>query len=66
MSQYLDKLAIGDSIDFKGPRGRFEYSPNMKRAIGGFDPWSLMSCQQHCLFLHAALQPVFQRGSVLA
>ena len=36
MSQYLDRMEIGDEMEFKGPKGRFEYTPNMKRAIGGF------------------------------
>ena len=34
MSQCMERLAIGDTLKFKGPRGKFKYQPNMKRAIG--------------------------------
>jgi cytochrome-b5 reductase len=34
MSQYIDKMQIGDEIDVKGPKGLFTYTPNMKRAFG--------------------------------
>lgn len=34
MSQHLDHLKIGDKLEFKGPKGRFVYSANMKREIG--------------------------------
>lgn len=34
MSQAMDALAIGDSLMFKGPKGRFEYTPSGKRAYG--------------------------------
>lgn len=34
MSTHLDKLKIGETMLFKGPKGRFTYTPNMKRAIG--------------------------------
>jgi cytochrome-b5 reductase len=34
MTQYLDKLHIGDSIQVCGPLGRFVYKPNMYRSIG--------------------------------
>jgi len=34
MSQHMDALKIGDTIDVKGPKGKFVYKPNMKRAIG--------------------------------
>ncbi|KAK9802658.1 hypothetical protein WJX73_001360 [Symbiochloris irregularis] len=34
MSQHLKQLKIGDKLEFKGPKGRFVYSANMKRAIG--------------------------------
>ena len=34
MSQHLDHLKIGDNLEFKGPKGRFVYSANMKKAIG--------------------------------
>jgi len=34
MSQYIDKMQIGDKIDVKGPKGLFTYTPNMKRAFG--------------------------------
>ena len=34
MSQAMDALAVGDSLLFKGPKGRFEYKPGAKRAIG--------------------------------
>lgn len=36
MTQLLDKVEVGDSVLFKGPKGRFSYTPNMKRAIGGW------------------------------
>jgi cytochrome-b5 reductase len=34
MSQYLDHMKIGDFIDVRGPKGKFDYTPNMKKAIG--------------------------------
>ena len=34
MTQQLDKLNIGDTVLFKGPKGRFKYQTNSKRAIG--------------------------------
>ena len=36
MSQYMDKMVLGDCLDFKGPKGRFTYQPNTKRAIGAY------------------------------
>ncbi|KAK9835387.1 hypothetical protein WJX81_006728 [Elliptochloris bilobata] len=34
MSRHLDSLALGDTMLFKGPKGRFNYAPNMKQRIG--------------------------------
>lgn len=34
MSQYLDKLKIGQTLAMKGPRGKFTYKRNMKKSIG--------------------------------
>lgn len=34
MTQIMDKMAVGDTMLMKGPRGRFQYSRNMKQAIG--------------------------------
>ncbi|KAF8072837.1 CBR1 [Scenedesmus sp. PABB004] len=34
MTQALDAMAVGDTMAMKGPRGRFTYARNMKRAIG--------------------------------
>ena len=34
MSRRMDALALGDSMWFKGPKGRFNYTPNMKQRIG--------------------------------
>eukprot|EP00897_Mesotaenium_endlicherianum_P005173 jgi/Mesen1/4684/ME000241S03726 len=34
MSQYMDKLVVGGMLPFKGPKGRFQYTPNMVRAFG--------------------------------
>lgn len=34
MSQYFDRMKIGDAIEVRGPKGRFVYTPNMKFAIG--------------------------------
>ena len=34
MSQCMERLNIGDTLRFKGPRGKFKYQPNMKKAIG--------------------------------
>jgi len=34
MSQHIDHLKIGDTIEVKGPKGQFDYQPNMKRHIG--------------------------------
>lgn len=41
MSQHIDKLDVGDRISAKGPRGKFTYRRNMKKALGMF--W----CGQH-------------------
>jgi hypothetical protein len=35
MSQVLSKMGVGDAMLMKGPRGRFSYKRNMKRAFGG-------------------------------
>lgn len=32
--QVLAKMKVGDVMQMKGPRGRFSYTRNMKRAIG--------------------------------
>jgi len=34
MSQYIDKLKVGDYLDVRGPKGLFVYKPNMVREIG--------------------------------
>ncbi|KAL6066413.1 NADH-cytochrome b5 reductase 1 [Balamuthia mandrillaris] len=34
MSSYFDRMEVGDVIDVKGPKGKFIYRPNMKRAFG--------------------------------
>ncbi|KAJ2336071.1 NADH-cytochrome b5 reductase [Coemansia sp. RSA 2681] len=34
ISSYLDKMSVGDTINVRGPRGAFKYTPNMVRAIG--------------------------------
>jgi cytochrome-b5 reductase len=34
MSQVLAKMKVGDCMQMKGPRGRFSYRRNMKRAFG--------------------------------
>jgi len=34
MTQYMDHLKIGDNIEVKGPKGKFDYKPNMKGSIG--------------------------------
>jgi hypothetical protein len=34
MSRHMDGLALGDQLWFKGPRGRFSYTANMKQHIG--------------------------------
>lgn len=34
MSQAMDALSIGDTLLFKGPKGKFEYTPGSKKAIG--------------------------------
>lgn len=34
MSRHLDSLALGDTMWFKGPKGRFNYMTNMKQRIG--------------------------------
>ncbi|KAG7667132.1 putative NADH--cytochrome b5 reductase 1 [Nannochloris sp. 'desiccata'] len=34
MTQAMDILEIGDSLLFKGPKGRFQYAPRGKRAYG--------------------------------
>ena len=35
MSQVLAKLEVGQTLDFKGPKGRFKYERGSKKAIGG-------------------------------
>jgi len=34
MSKHMDSLKLGDTIDVKGPKGKFLYTPNMKKNIG--------------------------------
>ena len=34
MSQCLDKLEVGKTLAFKGPRGKFQYRPRMHKAMG--------------------------------
>jgi len=34
MTPLLGRLKLGDKVGFRGPKGRMEYKPNMKRAIG--------------------------------
>ncbi|KAI7871624.1 hypothetical protein BDF14DRAFT_1762991 [Spinellus fusiger] len=34
VSQYLASLSVGDIVTMKGPKGSFQYTPNMVRAIG--------------------------------
>ncbi|EAL64774.1 NADH-cytochrome b5 reductase [Dictyostelium discoideum AX4] len=34
MSGYVDNMFIGDSIEVKGPKGKFNYQPNMRKSIG--------------------------------
>jgi len=34
MSQYIDKLKVGDFLEVRGPKGLFVYKPNMVREIG--------------------------------
>lgn len=34
MTQYLEKLAIGQSVRVRGPKGAFRYTPNIARRIG--------------------------------
>jgi ferredoxin-NADP reductase len=34
MTQIMDKMMVGDTMLMKGPRGRFQYSRNMRKAIG--------------------------------
>lgn len=34
LTQIMDKMKVGDTMQMKGPRGRFQYTRNMKRAIG--------------------------------
>jgi len=33
MSQYLDSLIIGDTIDVRGPSGRLQYKRNGRRTL---------------------------------
>ncbi|GJQ13715.1 hypothetical protein GpartN1_g5506.t1 [Galdieria partita] len=33
-SRYLDSLEIGDCVEFRGPKGKFEYKRNMKKRLG--------------------------------
>lgn len=37
MSQHLDKMTLGQSILAKGPKGRFEYTRNMKTHLGALN-----------------------------
>lgn len=34
MSQHLAKLKVGQIMQMKGPKGKFKYTPNMKRSLG--------------------------------
>jgi len=34
MSQYIDKLKVGDDLEVRGPKGLFVYKPNMVKEIG--------------------------------
>ncbi|GAM25523.1 hypothetical protein SAMD00019534_086980 [Acytostelium subglobosum LB1] len=34
MSSHMDRLAIGDTVDVRGPKGKFNYVPNMFKNIG--------------------------------
>ena len=34
MSQHMDSMVLGQYLEFKGPKGRFTYQRNSKRAIG--------------------------------
>ncbi|CAI7881780.1 unnamed protein product [Closterium sp. NIES-54] len=34
MSQYLNKMEVGNFVAMRGPKGKFKYRPNMCRAIG--------------------------------
>eukprot|EP01087_Luapelamoeba_hula_P017821 TRINITY_DN564_c0_g1_i1.p1 TRINITY_DN564_c0_g1~~TRINITY_DN564_c0_g1_i1.p1 ORF type:complete len:308 (+),score=66.08 TRINITY_DN564_c0_g1_i1:129-1052(+) len=34
MTEYLDRLEVGQGVEVKGPKGKFKYAPNMKKAIG--------------------------------
>mmetsp|Transcript_4775 Transcript_4775/g.8799 ORF Transcript_4775/g.8799 Transcript_4775/m.8799 type:complete len:294 (-) Transcript_4775:213-1094(-) len=34
MSRHLDSLKIGDTIDVRGPSGKYEYAPNSKKMLG--------------------------------
>lgn len=36
MSQALAKLAVGESMQMKGPKGRLTYTPNMANHIGKY------------------------------
>jgi hypothetical protein len=44
MSQTMDKLKIGDKLEFRGPRGRFGLELNEKRALG--EPPSNLKMQE--------------------
>lgn len=37
MTQYLNKLEVGQRLMMKGPKGKFKYKPNMKKSIGKDD-----------------------------
>lgn len=58
MSQCLDRLSVGDALQFKGPRGRFNYQPNMKRALGEGHPPSSASSTFEVVFLRGLLVQV--------
>jgi len=34
MSKYFDNMNIGQTIDVKGPKGKFVYEPNMRKTLG--------------------------------
>lgn len=34
MTHYLNTLSVGNTLDFKGPLGGFEYHRNMYREVG--------------------------------
>jgi hypothetical protein len=63
MTQVMDKMAVGDTMLMKGPRGRFQYTRNMKKAIGELQQQCVQTAAL-CSSLMCSCQLVWQQQYV--